>query len=111
MATTLKIDTGTFPSHNTQAARLLASLLVGKHIDPLAGWRQLGIYRLSDTVLQLRKAGWEVITGAKDVTNRFGDGCRVADYLMSPEAITAAGDAGVTFATEEFERMAERRAA
>ena len=46
-----------FPSHGTQAARLLATLLRGVHVGPMKGLNALGIYRLADTVLQLRRLG------------------------------------------------------
>lgn len=62
-----------YPRLNTQPARLLVALLQRRRIHPLAGWQALGIYRLSDTVLQLRKMGWPVITGRLDVNNRFGE--------------------------------------
>ena len=92
-----------FPSHCTQAARLLSALLFGQRVHPLAGWRQLGIYRLADTVFQLRGLGWPVITGSLEVRNRFGEKCRVAEYRLEPEVIAAAGQAGQEFAKSERE--------
>lgn len=86
------------PCYGTQPARMLAALLLGSRIDPLAGWRRLGIYRLSDTVFQLREAGWQVITERKDVSNRFGEACRVAVYYLPPEEILRAGGRGRAFA-------------
>lgn len=80
----------TYPSIGTQPARLLAALLRGRRIDPLAGWRLLGIYRLSDTVLQLRKLGWPVVTDRLDVSNRFGEPCHVAQYSLPGEVVAAA---------------------
>ena len=70
------------PRPGTQAFRLLAELQAGNRVDPLQGWFRLGIYRLSDTVLQLRKAGWQVITDTKEVNNRYGEVCRVASYRL-----------------------------
>ena len=49
-----------YPNPQSQAGRLLAALLTGQKIDPLVGWRKLGIYRLADTKLQLRRIGWPV---------------------------------------------------
>lgn len=79
-----------FPSVGTQPARLLAELIDGRKVDPLAGWRRLGIYRLSDSVLQLRSKGWPVKTGHLDVKNRFGEDCRVAEYFIQFEEIETA---------------------
>lgn len=73
---------GERPNHGTQAARLLAELQAGNCVDPLQGWFRLGIYRLSDAVLQLRKAGWQVVTDTKEVRNRYGEVCRVASYRL-----------------------------
>jgi len=70
------------PRPGTQAARLLSELQAGNRVDPLHGWFRLGIYRLSDTVHQLRKAGWQVITDTKEVHNRYGEVCRVASYRL-----------------------------
>ena len=96
-----------YPKSNTQPARLLAALLHHRRIHPLAGWRALGIYRLSDTVLQLRKMGWPVITGRLDVNNRFGEPCHVALYSLPAEAIESAGSKGAEYAADaEAERQA-----
>lgn len=100
-----------FPSHSTQAARLLASLLRGAHVGPMKGLNALGIYRLADTVLQLRRLGWVVITKRVDVSNRFGEACHVADYHLPAEIIETAGSDGQKFAAREFRVMAEKRAA
>ena len=86
------------PCYGTQPARMLAALLHGSRIDPLTGWRRLGIYRLSDTVFQLRRAGWNVTTARKDVTNRFGEPCHVAIYSLPSEEIQRAGERGRAFA-------------
>lgn len=80
-----------YPRNKTQAARLLAAMLSGERINPLTGWLQLGIYRLADTAFQLRGLGWPVITKALEVSNRFSEKCRVAEYHLEPEDINAAG--------------------
>lgn len=97
------MTTSALPHHGTQAARLLSALLAGQCINPLAGWRQLGIYRLADTAFQLRGLGWPVVTGSLEVANRFGEKCRVAEYRLDPEAIEAAGQVAQEFARRERE--------
>jgi hypothetical protein len=89
-----------YPSPRTQAGRFLAALLSDKHIDPLHGWFTLGIYRLSDTTLQLRKLGWPVITGQLIVKNRYGEECRVAQYYLQPEIIEETGEPGRQFISQ-----------
>lgn len=100
-----------YPAHGTQPARLLAALLHGLNIEPLTAWKKLGIYRLADTVFQLRAIGWLVITERLDVTNRFREACRVAQYCLPEDAIGKAGNAGQDFAKHEFELLAAKKAA
>lgn len=107
-----QLNTGaTYPAHNTQPARLLAALLHDLDIEPLTAWKKLGIYRLADTVFQLRAIGWPVITERLDVANRFHEACRVAQYCLPDEAIANAGNAGQDFAKREFELLAAKKAA
>ena len=101
----------TFPQRATQPARLLAMLLHNQRINPLRGWQELGIYRLSDTAFQLRRMGWLVTTGRLDVANRFDEPCHVAEYFLDEEAIAAAGHDGDEFAWRELEAMASNRRA
>lgn len=101
-----------YPVRGTQPARLLALLMQRSKVNPLLAWRTLGIYRLSDTVYQLRGLGWPVATRRLDVANRFNEPCRVAEYCLDTEAIIAAGQMGEEFALRELESMASvRRAA
>lgn len=92
-----------YPAAGTQPARLLADLLAYHRVDPLDGWSRLGIYRLSDTVLQLRKSGWRIVTSRKGVQNRFGESCRVAEYYLPIEDVDAAGERGRVFMYEAME--------
>ena len=66
----------------SQKKRLLDFLLVYKKINPLQAWKELGIYRLSDTVLQLRKDGYAIDTTKIEVKNKFNEDCKVAEYRM-----------------------------
>lgn len=101
----------TFPQRATQSARLLAMLLHNQRINPLRGWQELGIYRLSDTAFQLRRMGWPVTTGRLDVANRFNEPCHVAEYFLDDEVIAEAGHDGEEFAWRELELMASTRRA
>lgn len=100
-----------YPLHDTQAARLLAVALLGQKINPLHGWRMLGIYRLSDTKFRLKKMGWGMESGRLDVSNKFGEACHVALYGLPDSIIEQAGKHGQEFALREMALMAERKAA
>lgn len=102
--------TRAYPAHNTQTARLLAAALQGQKVNPLHGWRSLGIYRLSDTKFRLMALGWPMESGRLDVSNRFGEACHVALYGLPMWAIEEAGERGQEFARCELELM-QRRAA
>lgn len=104
-------STPSYPVRGTQQARLLAVLLQGEKVHPLRAWRALGIYRLSDTVFNLRSLGWPVLTGRLDVANRFNEPCHVAEYCLEPAAIASAGHDGKEFAQREIELMTSRRSA
>lgn len=45
-------------------------------------WTKLGIYRASDTVYKLRKAGHVIRMERKKVLNKFGEECKVAYYTL-----------------------------
>lgn len=101
-----------YPTHGTQAARFLAAMLAGRQINPLASWVEFGIYRTSDVVLRLRKAGWPIDTDDLPVKNTFGEDCVVGLYSLAPEAIAQAGSEAQQFVADEREVLrAMRRAA
>lgn len=65
----------------TQKERLLHYLKINHEIDPLQAWTQLGIYRLSAVVHDLKKDGHNIKTERKQVKNRFGEDCSVGKYV------------------------------
>jgi hypothetical protein len=107
----VEIINPTFPRHGTQPARFLASMLTGKQINPLAAWREFGIYRTSDVVLRLRKAGWPIITDDLPVQNTFREECVVGLYSLEQSAIDQAGAEGMRFVEEEREVLRQMRRA
>lgn len=90
-----------YPTHETQAARLLALLLTGRHINPLEAWQSLGIYKAARAIFDIRALGWPVKTEHTEVKNRFGEPCHVAEYSLPAETIAAAGEAGRQFVEQE----------
>jgi len=69
--------------YNNQKERVIHYLNNYTSIDPLESWNELGIYRLSACIHTLRQEGYKIITKHKDVTNRFGEKCNVAEYHLS----------------------------
>jgi hypothetical protein len=65
-----------------QEERLLQYLESGKTINPLQSWQELGIYRLSDVVLRLKRKGHDIITERKGCKNRFGEKCNFGEYRL-----------------------------
>ncbi len=51
-------------------------------INPLDSWNKCGVYRLSAVIHNLRKKGLHIVTRDKKVTNQFGEGCTVGEYLF-----------------------------
>lgn len=100
-----------FPAGGTQQARLLATLIMYGPIGSMDGWIQLGIYRLSNAVLQLRRLGWAIETHEHDVCNRFDEQCRVALYVLPDDDIRRAGPAAQAFALQEMSVMSQQRMA
>ncbi len=66
----------------TQIERLDVYLRYNKSITPLEAWQQLGIYRLSAAIYDLRKMGWKIETDTVKVVNQFGENCHVAKYVL-----------------------------
>lgn len=66
----------------TQQQRLLGYLYENKIINPLEAWENLGIYRLSAKVFDLRKLGYDIKTERLTVKNRYNEHCVVAQYRL-----------------------------
>lgn len=69
----------------TQKQRLLGYLQTHESINPLTAWKVLGIYRLASRVSDLKRDGFSIEKRRKNVTNQFGENCRVADYYLIKE--------------------------
>lgn len=67
---------------NTQEQRLLAALMEGKTITPLYALNQLGIYRLSARIFDLREKGYDIKTNSRTVKTAFGGYAEVAEYSL-----------------------------
>lgn len=65
----------------TQCDRLLSRLERGP-VEPMTALNELGIFRLAARVNDLRNAGHKITSGSINVSNRFGESCRVAQYRL-----------------------------
>ena len=66
----------------TQEQKVLKYLETHRGITQAQAIDKLGIYRLSARIYRLREAGYQIITNRKDVTNRFGETCHIAEYRL-----------------------------
>lgn len=66
----------------TQAERVLNWLQERGEIDQMTALSELGIFRLASRICELRKEGYPIERRLKDVSNRFGETCRVACYKL-----------------------------
>ena len=71
----------------TQNKRLIDYLRKHDSIDPLEAWQNLGIYRLSARVHDLRNEANQIVTHTKEVNNSFGEVVKVASYSLKKYAL------------------------
>lgn len=66
----------------TQEQRLLAALQEGVGVTPLYALYNLGIYRLSARIFDLREKGYVITTDTRTVITHTGDMAEVAEYRL-----------------------------
>jgi len=66
----------------TQCERILNYLERGHSVTPLQSWRELGVYRLSARIHDLRNAGHDILSETVTVTNAYGESCKVSRYYL-----------------------------
>lgn len=64
----------------SQKQMILRHLKEYPGIDPMTAWEKYGIYRLGARIFDLRADGYNIVTNKKQVPNRYGDMCEVAEY-------------------------------
>jgi hypothetical protein len=72
----------------SQIDRVLSHLKSKGKIQPLEAWRDLGIYRLSAVIYELRQEGHKIATKRVEVVNRFGESAFIAEYSLEIENVT-----------------------
>lgn len=65
-----------------QCSRLYRLLVQGEKVTSLDAWRQIGIARLASRVLDLRERGIDVRSEWVEVSNQYGETCRVKQYYL-----------------------------
>lgn len=71
-----------------QTDRVLSHLKEKGSLQPLEAWRDLGIYRLSAVIYDLRQEGHKIETKRVEVVNRFGEAALIAEYSLEIENVT-----------------------
>ena len=69
----------------TQCNRVLAYIEKHGSITQLEALMELGVMRLASRISNLRKSGYEIDCEWVEVTNRFGEKCRIKSYSLAKE--------------------------
>jgi len=69
-------------SNPTQCSRILAYMEKHGSVTQLEALTELGVMRLASRISNLRKSGYEIDCEWVEVTNRFGEKCRVKKYSL-----------------------------
>ena len=70
----------------TQCDRVLDYMKNTGPINPLLSWTQIGVYRLSARIFDLKGKGHDVKSRSIVVQNMYGEGCTVKQYYMESES-------------------------
>lgn len=70
------------PATPNKIDRLINYLQENNTVNPMEGWKHLGIYRLAARVHELRSKGMNILTTRVKVLNQFGEECSVAQYEL-----------------------------
>jgi len=65
-----------------QQTRLMDYLERHTGITPKQAWTELGIYRLSGRIFELRKMGYKITTNRKEIPSPYGEPSYVAEYRL-----------------------------
>ena len=65
-----------------QVQRLLNYMMSHRSVTQLEALRELGIMRLASRISEIRKLGYPVIKTMVQVTNQYGEKCKVAEYRI-----------------------------
>jgi len=66
----------------TREARIVAHLEQNGTLNAFEAWSKLGVYRLSASIFNLKKVGFQFKTVTIVVNNCFNEPCRVSEYQL-----------------------------
>lgn len=66
----------------SQKDTILRHLKTHTGITSMEAFELYGITRLSGRIFDLRQDGYNIVSMIRDVVNRFGEKCRVAEYRL-----------------------------
>ena len=72
--------------NTTQCERLLDYLKSNGSVEPLEAWEELGIYRLSSRICDLRQDGHSISSGRTTAYNSYGEEVKFARYTLEAVA-------------------------
>lgn len=73
----------------THCVRVLEYMRAHGGITPLEAWTELGVYRLSARIADLRKQGYDIGGKTVPVLNRYGEACHVKRYALRESEASA----------------------
>ena len=66
----------------TKTDRALEYLKTHRGMTTYDAFIEHGNTRLSDTIYRLRRKGYKILSVNLDVTDRYGDACRISEYRL-----------------------------
>ena len=66
----------------TQNATVLRHLKRYAGITTFTAYERYGITRLSARISDLRRMGYDIVSVPREVTNRYGEPCRIVEYRL-----------------------------
>jgi hypothetical protein len=65
-----------------QPKRVLDFLLKNGSATAMEIRNSCGVSNVADAMMELRNAGWKLLTEERVVTNRYGEKCRIGRYIL-----------------------------
>ena len=66
----------------SQKTRILQHLQEGRSLNRLDSWQELGVLEAPARISELRQDGHPIVTQLQDVTNRYGEKVRIAEWRL-----------------------------
>jgi len=66
----------------SQKTIILQHLQEGRSLNRLDSWQELGVLEAPARISELRQDGHPIVTQLQDVTNRYGEKVRIAEWRL-----------------------------